>query len=172
MPTITGDVASINPSCTHDVARDTVNEPQRHTLTRDCINDTYRHTTQHNEIMFVQISKSELVLLKKDAQVGREIKKDMNKKQFTKSPLARYLIGIAMMHAPKLGLAAAANLIPLFVSSFLVDCELDSLLDSVASSSPSAATLKYIVIDEAIGTIMMKKREISGIPLTLLCDKG
>ena len=75
-----------------------------------------------------------------------------------------------MMHAPKLGLETAANMIPLIIASFLTDSGLD--LEDVATSSPSANTLKRIMIDEAVDTIYTERRDMKGLPLTLLADKG
>ena len=83
------------------------------------------------------------------------------------------LIGIAMMHAPKLSLECAEKLMPLFIGSFLVDCGIhESEIQNLGSVTPCAKKIKAIMIEETVDTILTDKKEIVGKPLTLMCDKG
>ena len=66
----------------------------------------------------------------------------------------------------------AANMIPLIVASFLSDIGINSILTSIATISPSVTTLKSIIMNEAVDTILLEKRKMRGITLTLICDKG
>ena len=75
-----------------------------------------------------------------------------------------------MMHAPKLGLEVAANIIPLIISSFLTDCGVN--LEDVATSLSSARTLTQTMIDEAVDTMHLERQAMRGVPLTLLADKS
>ena len=75
-----------------------------------------------------------------------------------------------MVHAPKLGLEVTENMIPLIISSFLTGCGVN--LEDVATSSPSARTLKWIMINEAVDTVYLERQAMRGVPLALLADKG
>jgi len=93
-------------------------------------------------------------MMKKCENIAATIKRKMKSKQFNTTPLGRRLLGIAMMHVPKLGLESAEKIIPLINASFLADCGLKtSLLKKFATTSPSASTLKALMIDEANDTI-------------------
>ena len=58
-----------------------------------------------NSHLYTKICISELCLLRNDANIGRKMQKNYTKKSC--SPLGQRLIGIAMMHAPKLTLESA-----------------------------------------------------------------
>ena len=60
-----------------------------------------------------------------------------------------------MMHAPKLGLEVAANMIPLIISSFLTGFGIN--LEYVATSLHSAGTSKIIMLDEVVDTVYLEK---------------
>jgi len=70
--------------------------------------------TNHFEL----ISKSALSRLRNEAKLGKKICQKMQGKKYVGSPLGDCLIGIAMMHAPKLSLECAEKLIPLFLGAF------------------------------------------------------
>ena len=123
-------------------------------------------------ILFTRISKSELALLRSDAEVGRKIKKKLTRKQFNCSPLGRRFLGIAMMHVPKLALESAERFIVLVICWFLADLGFNSLLSEIANVTPSASTLREIMVEEAIDTIVIEREDMRGIPLGIMCDKG
>ena len=77
-----------------------------------------------------------------------------------------------MMHVPKLALESAEKIIALFICCFLTDIELDHFLKDVAVITPSATALKDIMTEEAVGTKIMEREELKGVPLGLMCDKG
>ena len=66
-----------------------------------------------------------------------------------------------MMHVPKLALESAEKVIPLFVAAFLADIGIEGdKLTCVPIISPSAGTLKEVMINEAVDTIMVEKEEM------------
>ena len=77
-----------------------------------------------------------------------------------------------MMHIPKLALESAEQFIALVICWFLADLGPATLLTGVAAISPSALTLKDILIEEAIHTIIVERNEMNGVPLGLMCDRG
>ena len=141
------------------------------TPTIDLASDTPLCDT--NSRCFTSISKSVLSRLNNEAKIGRQIRQKMNCKRYIGSPLGERLIGIAMMHAPKLSLECAEKLMPLFIGSFLVDCGIpESEIQNLGSVTPCAKKIKAIMIEETVDTILTDKKEIAGKPLTLMCDKG
>ena len=177
IPCVTGDVEYDQPS--HTLAGGVINTNPSHAnsifvggsdATGDVVNVQPSHISAGDDRMWTRISKSELSLLKKDAKIGKLVRRRFAQKRYTNTPLSRRLLAIALMHASKLGLETAANMTPLIIASFLTECDLD--LEDVATSSPSATTLKRIMIDEAVDTIYTERRDMKGLPLTLLADKG
>ena len=77
-----------------------------------------------------------------------------------------------MMHCPKFSLEVASNFIALVIASFLADIGLNSVLDNVPEVTPSAGTLKNVMIDEGVDTIYLEKTAMKGSCITLLADKG
>jgi len=76
-----------------------------------------------------------------------------------------------MMHAPKFALEVASHFIALVNSSFLADCGVTDLVN-VVLCCPSPTTIKSIMFDEAVDTILLEKKRMKNINLTLLGDKG
>ena len=64
-----------------------------------------------------------------------------------------------MMHCPKFSLEIASTFIALVIASFLADIGLNSLLDNVPEVTPSAGTLKNVMIDEGVNIIYLKKQQ-------------
>ena len=122
--------------------------------------------------LFTTISKSELSRLRNDAEIGRQIKKKLTQKKFTCSPLGRRFLGIAMMHVPKLALESAERFIVLVICWFLADIGFNNSLSDIANMTPSASTLKEVMVEEAIDTIIIEREDMRGIPLGVMCDKG
>ena len=46
------------------------------------------------------------------------------------------------------------------------------MLSTIPNISPSANTLKDIMIKEAIDTIVIEREDMKDVPLGLMCDKG
>ena len=162
IPCVTGDVANVLPSHTTDVAGDVVNDPQYHTVreldaTGDVLNDQPSCTVITDKL-WTKISKNELTQLRKDAAVGKEIRKRFtSNKQSKLTPLSWRLLGVAMMHCPKFSLETASCFIALVIASFLADIGLNSVLDNVPEVTLSAGTLKNVMIDESVDTIYLEK---------------
>ena len=152
----------------HDVTENVVNELQSHTIAVQKESEGI----ELNEKLYTRISKRQLAILSRDAAIGAAIQKKNNSKKCILSPLARRLLGIAMMHAPKLALETGANIIALSTASFLADCGLNSQLHNIAQACPSAATLKNIMLNEAVDTIEIEKKDMRPNALSLLADKG
>ena len=77
-----------------------------------------------------------------------------------------------MIHVPKLALESAEKISALFVFWFLADMDLHEYLSYVPTISPSATTLKEIIVEEIIDTLFVDREETKGLPLALMCDKG
>ena len=77
-----------------------------------------------------------------------------------------------MMHCPKFSLEIASTFIALIIAYFLADIGLNSFLDSVPEVTPSAGTLKNVMVDEGVDTIYLEKTAMKGNSITLLADKG
>ena len=75
-----------------------------------------------------------------------------------------------MIHAPKLGLETAEIFIALSVADFLADCGFD--VAGIAKCTPSAAKLKEMMVEEAVDSIILEKRAMRDMPLTIMADKG
>ena len=122
--------------------------------------------------LYTTISRSELALLRNDADLGKRIRKKLTQKKFKCTPLGRSFLGIAMMHVPKLALESAERFIVLVLCWFMADLGLLHMLSSIPAISPSANTLKDIMVEEAIDTIVIEREDMKGVPLGLMCDKG
>ena len=137
--------------------------------------------TPHNEIpsqpiltndhLYTKILKRDYARLQRNTELGSNIKKKMQQKKYSSCPLARRLLGIAMMHVPKLSLDAASKFIPLLLASFLAECGFTDL-GEITRASPSASELKEIMFDEAVDTIYLLQEQLRNKTLTLMCDKG
>ena len=60
-----------------------------------------------------------------------------------------------MMHAPKMALESAEEIIAISVSWLIADLDLHEYLSDVPIISPSAKTLKKIMVEEAIDTVFV-----------------
>ena len=84
--------------------------------------------------------------------------------KFVSGDLGRRLLAMALVHVTKLGLEAAEKIIPLIISSFLPDLGVtEKELKCVSLVCPSLATLKNIMTDEAVDTILMEREDMCGI---------
>ena len=75
-----------------------------------------------------------------------------------------------MMMAPKLSLEIAQSVCPLAIATYMNDCGFD--IDKIGYSTPSTSTLKEIMIEEALKTVLLQREEMSKQKLTILCEKG
>ena len=60
-----------------------------------------------------------------------------------------------MMHKPKFGLETAEQIIAMSVAAFLIDCSFD--VQEIETGTSSANILKKIMVEEAVGSIMLKR---------------
>ena len=86
------------------------------------------------------------------------------------SNLSCCLYGVMMMMAPKLLLEIAQSICTLAIAAYMNDCGFD--IDNIGNSTPSASTLKKIMVQEAIDPVLLEKEEMSDKKLTTVCDKG
>ena len=77
-----------------------------------------------------------------------------------------------MMHVPKLALESAERFIVLIICWFLADLGFKSSLSDIANITPSASTLKELMVEEAIDTIIIEREDMRGIPFELMCNTG
>ena len=83
---------------------------------------------------------------------------------------SRRLYGVMMMMAPKLSLEIAKSICALAIATYMNDCGFD--IDKIGYSIPSASTMKEIIIEEALETVLLEKEKTSNQKLTIFCDKG
>ena len=103
-----------NPAPLHNSSESTTQNPAQ--------TNTSQPNSNHSKSLFMQISKTKLVKLEKDANLWREMKKTLKeRKKHVGTKVGKKLIAMAVLHAPKLGLEAASTMMPLFVASFLAD---------------------------------------------------
>jgi len=62
-----------------------------------------------------------------------------------------------MMHTPKFALEVASHFIALVITSFLADCSVTDLVNA-ALCCLSSTTIKHIMFDEAVDTILLEKK--------------
>ena len=67
------------------------------------------------------------------------------------------------MHAPKLELETVGKIIAMSVAAFLIDCGFD--VQEIATCTPSANMFKKIMVEEAVDSIMLDKREMKMSPM-------
>ena len=97
----------------------------------------------------------------------------MQGKKYVGSPMGDCIIDITMMHVPKLSLECAEKLIPLFLGVFLCDCGFEEVeIKSLGSVTPRASTIKAILKEESVDTILTEKKEMAGKLVFLMCNKG
>ena len=118
----------------------------------------------------ITISKRKLQTLEKEASIGRKFMSKMNNKKYVASPNARTMLGIMMAHVPKVSLENVELIIAMSNASLFLDMGLQS--SSAPLWSPSAATLKEIIVEEAINSVVLEQKNFEGKPSALMCDKG
>ena len=96
-----------------------------------------------------------------------------NRKQFTGTNLGRILYAMAAVHAPKLGVESLAKIISLVSAGTLANLGvLSSDLPSLASLTPSPATLNKFVVELGVDVVLLISNDIKDKKLSLICDKG
>ena len=136
---------------------------------------TERQSNSFHEVispskLFESVSKSKLARLEKKAEFCNYANLKINRKKTKMSNLLRCLYGVMMMMAPKLSLEIAKSICALAIGAYMNDCGFN--IDKIGNSTPSASTLKEIMIEEAIETVLLEREEMSDKKLTILCDKG
>ena len=58
------------------------------------------------------------------------------------------------------------------MAAFLANCDVTSLLPNVPFVCSSRNTLKSILVEEAVDTILLKRHKIQDKPVEIMCDKG
>ena len=78
-----------------------------------------------------------------------------------------------IVHAPKLGMATLAKIISLASVGTLTNLGVkEADLPSLASLTPSTATLNTLVIELGVGVVLLISKDIQNESLSLICDKG
>ena len=57
------------------------------------------------------------------------------------------------------------------IASFLCDCGITGL-EKIGKVTPRSNTLKIIMTEQAVDTILLEREYMNTTALTLLCDKG
>ena len=70
---------------------------------------------RNNNHLFESVSKIELNVLKRDANLWREMKKSMKRKKYVSTKIGRTLIAMVLLHTPKIGLESASTTMALLV---------------------------------------------------------
>ena len=109
--------------------------------------------------------------MKKDSALGKKVRQQTEQDKYIGTHLSKKLIVMALLHAPKLGLEAAATMMGLFVASFLANMGLLGL-STVPKSTPCTKTMPRILIEATAGSILLERESMHSLPLTLLVDKG
>ena len=122
--------------------------------------------------LYTEILKGELAILTKQVEVSKNIRQKLNNKKITSTPMSRQLNGSVLIHAPKCGLDIVEVLIHLSISVFLVDILLVEDIFYLLFICSSKSTLKEIMIDETCTTIVLERKEMKCVLLSVLCDKG
>jgi len=160
---------TLSPSPNNALVVTTALDPNPPSVSSPVADPSANFDTNHFEL----ISKSALSRLRNEAKLGKKLRQKMQGRKYVGSPLGDRLIGIAMMHAPKLSLECAEKLIPLFLGAFLCDCGFEEEeMKNLGSVTPSANKIKAIMIEETVDTILTEKKEMTGRPVFLMCDKG
>ena len=127
------------------------------------------------DALYVTVSKRKYNQLERDAKVGESIRKYStgDKKYCTSTDLGRRLYAMAVVHAPKLGLATLAKIISLASAGTLANLGVSpTYLPSLASLTPSPATLNKLVIELGVDVVLLISNDIKQKKLSLICDKG
>merc|ERR1740124_2151170 len=72
-----------------------------------------------------------------------------------------------MMHAPKFALEVASYFIALVIVSFLADCGVTDIVNATLCC-PSPTTIKHIIFDEAVDTILLENKRMKNKNLPFL----
>ena len=120
--------------------------------------------------LYETVSKTKLARLEKKAEFFDQVNLKIKRRRSYMSNLSRRLYGVMMMMAPKLSLEIAQSICALAIAAYMNDCGFD--IDNIGNSTPSASTLKKIMVQEAIETVLLEKEQMTDKKLTILCDKG
>ena len=108
--------------------------------------------------LFENVSRSKLAKLERKAECFKSLNVKLNQKKAKMSNLSRRLYGVMMMMASKLNLEIAESICALAIAAYMNDCGFD--IDKIGNSTPSASTLKEIMIEEALETVLLDREEM------------
>ena len=123
----------------------------------------------------VIITRSKLVELQNDQTKVKSLQRGFSGKRFTKkaSELMKTYLVVALASVPGLAIKAAAYLIPMIVSAFLVDHDLIPEKDDYVKNFPSETYLRGLMMDAACkATLKLAVRLRSATAVFIACDKG
>ena len=156
----------------HVLAEQTAKTPVQVTPTQDQVAPT-QHENFNREHLFTKVSKRRLAELERDASLMGKIRKALKKKKYVGSKVGRKLTAMALLHAPKLGLEAASTMNSLFLSSFFANIVFDEeMLKGIPNCTPCAKTMRDLIFDATVDSILLERERMASLPITLLCDKG
>lgn len=112
--------------------------------------------------------------IKRKATMFTKLQDHLNKrKQYTGTHLGRRILGAAIASAPQASHHALVTLAPSILASVLSDAGLPFNVENVANISPSATTLKNIVVDSAVDRVLKIREELNTqASIYIMCDKG
>ena len=113
--------------------------------------------------------------MKKNAEIGKRIRQEAKEGEsnyFVSTKLGRQLLGMEMIHAPKVGLESMAKIITLACAGTLANLGIyEVYLPHIPLLTPSADTLKNFIFELGVDVILLTGEEIKNKGLALLCDK-
>ena len=109
--------------------------------------------------------------MREDDALGKNIKEKLEKETYSGTRLGRKLISMGLLHAPKLGFESVSNLMALFTASFLADVGVLDL-SRVPNSTPCAKTMRNIIFEATADAIVVERKNMQEVPLSILADKG
>ena len=119
------------------------------------------NTEKFRNSLYVNISRSKLRRLEKEASIGRKFLSAQKRKQYKSTKLGRLLHGIAIAHATKIGVNTLEKIITLSTMAFFANlgftvCD----LECITKLCPSATTLKTLMIDLAVDYVILMSEEM------------
>ena len=102
-------------------------------------------------------------------QLEKEALEKTKQKKYIASPHAKSLLAVIMAHVPKVSLHALECIISFSIASFLVDMHIPNT--KVPLWCLAVFTLRELLIDEAVNTVIFEQEMFKQTSVSLMCDK-
>ena len=111
--------------------------------------------------------------MEKQGELAQFFLNALKHKRYIGTTLDLHLHEMAMLHAPKMGVEIMDKVIALSAAAFVANIGIDpSYLRQVCKISPRPTTLKQLLVELAVESVMLTSEEIKDKKLGLICDKG